>query len=66
MVDSMEINNRACCYCGTCVNVCPQGAIELVDSGIAVLDESKCVQSPCKRWVCGYCVDICPLNAVEV
>lgn len=45
-----------CVACGACVDVCPQGAITVVD--VAVIDETACVD-------CGACVDECPSNAIE-
>ncbi len=65
-VDRMEIDKRLCCYCGTCVNICPQGAIELVDTGEVEIDKTRCVQCPCIRWPCGLCIKICPMGAIEV
>lgn len=62
----MEIDKRLCCYCGTCVNICPQGAIELLDTGEVEIDKARCVQCPCIRWPCGLCIKICPMGAIEV
>jgi len=47
----------ACVGCGICVNVCPFGAIEMVD-GKAVINEA------CRA--CGECVDMCPSAAIEM
>ncbi len=46
-----------CCYCGTCVAVCPAMALELVDACLSV--GPGCVS-------CGTCADICPVGALEV
>jgi Fe-S-cluster-containing hydrogenase component 2 len=47
-----------CCYCGTCSNVCPQNAIELLDRGIVEVDYNTCTG-------CGLCVKVCPIGAIN-
>ncbi|MDD5729979.1 MAG: RnfABCDGE type electron transport complex subunit B [Candidatus Omnitrophica bacterium] len=42
-----------CIGYGTCVRVCPFGAITLNDEDLPVIDESKCT-------ACGKCVAVCP------
>jgi electron transfer flavoprotein alpha subunit len=49
------IDQDACIGCGVCVQVCPFGALELVD-GIAEVDD-KCT-------ACNACVPECPANAL--
>ncbi|MDD3279454.1 MAG: 4Fe-4S dicluster domain-containing protein [Lachnospiraceae bacterium] len=39
-----------------CVEVCPKGAISMVD-GKSHIDEEKCIK-------CGKCVSVCPYNAI--
>ena len=46
-----------CTDCGACVEVCPVGAIALVD-GKARVDEELCTG-------CGACVDACPEGAIQ-
>ncbi len=48
------ISSQVCDFCGTCVAVCPEDAIELKESFIEILDE-KCTR-------CGFCVAVCPLG----
>ncbi|MBN2334671.1 FAD-binding protein [Candidatus Bathyarchaeota archaeon] len=48
---------EACTGCGLCVDVCPFGAIEMVD-GKAVITEA------CRA--CGQCVDACPVGAITM
>ncbi|MDD2627037.1 MAG: 4Fe-4S binding protein [Methanomethylophilus sp.] len=44
-----------CVACGSCADVCPNGAITVED--IAVIDSSKCSN-------CGACVDECSSDAI--
>ena len=46
-----------CTACGTCVDVCPAGAIEEGDP-IYKIDPDKCVD-------CGQCADACPADAIK-
>jgi len=55
---AMHINADICTGCGACVDVCPSGAIRLMD-GKAVIDEALCN-------VCEACVSACPVNAIAV
>lgn len=48
----------ACLGYGTCVTVCPNDAISLVD-GVACVDEDKCIS-------CGQCVAICPQHIITM
>jgi len=54
----IRINNERCDYCGTCVAVCPEDAIELLEAAIRI-DHQKCT-------LCRSCVDVCPLGLPEV
>jgi ferredoxin len=49
----VTIDAERCDFCGTCVAVCPEDAIELKISTITV-DPDRCT-------LCQFCVDICPL-----
>lgn len=55
-------SDKACVYgCigfGSCVNVCPFGAISM-ENDVAKVDTEKCV-------ACGACVDICPHNVIKL
>lgn len=51
------INRYKCGYCGACVGVCPETALELVETWLEVGD--NCVG-------CGRCTKICPLGALEL
>ncbi len=54
----LNINPKACSFCGSCVAVCEEGAIELTDFG-PFLKEVLCVG-------CGHCVKVCPEGAIGV
>jgi ferredoxin len=49
---------KKCDFCGTCVAVCPEDAIELFENDLAV-NREQCT-------VCRNCVYICPVRALEV
>ncbi|MCX6136129.1 MAG: 4Fe-4S binding protein [Ignavibacteriales bacterium] len=46
-----------CDYCGCCVGVCPEDAIELMESFISIIEE-RCTN--CKK-----CVWACPWEVIE-
>ena len=50
------VNPDDCTGCGECVEVCPYGAIEVID-GDAVIDPSLC-------HFCYRCVEQCPEGAI--
>ena len=47
----------SCIACGSCVDVCPMGAITLGDDK-ATIDENVCIS-------CGACAGECPVEAIE-
>ena len=59
--ESIHIGNRdirGCVACNRCVEVCPAGAIRVVN-GVAVVNEEKCIS-------CGLCVKACPKGLIEL
>ncbi len=58
MFTMLKIHREICGYCGACVSVCPEGALELIDAYLTV-DSETCIG-------CGICSKICPLGALEV
>ena len=54
----IKIRREVCGYCGACVSVCPNGALELIDAFLTV-DNDNCTN-------CGICAKICPLGALEI
>lgn len=53
----LNVHRDICGYCGCCVSVCPEGALELIDAYLSV--EQNCTS-------CGICAKVCPLGALEV
>jgi len=53
----LTVHRSICGYCGCCVMVCPEGALELIDVYLEV-------GAICSG--CGICAKICPLGALEV
>lgn len=52
----MVVNAGACMACGYCEDVCPTGAIRVID--VAHIDEKLCV-------ACGCCAGRCPMGAID-
>ena len=53
------VNRDICVACGTCVDVCPMGAMEIFKGSFARPVEDKCVG-------CGMCAKECPASAIRV
>jgi dissimilatory sulfite reductase (desulfoviridin) alpha/beta subunit len=54
------ISEAACTLCGECVEVCREGAIQLVDDqDVPVVDDGLCVK-------CGQCMRVCPAGTLAV
>ncbi len=53
-----RVDEAACTGCGDCVEVCPAGAIALVN-GRASIDGAACAE-------CGSCADACPQGAIAM
>ncbi|MCD1294583.1 ferredoxin [Methanocella sp. CWC-04] len=53
-----KINKDECVGCGTCVDACPEAAIEMEEE-FAKVDESLCNE-------CGTCVESCPTEAIKL
>jgi len=52
----LSIDRYKCGYCGACVGVCHEGALELVDTWLNISD--YCTD-------CGTCISICPMGALK-
>ena len=53
----LEINREECTACGACVDVCPFGALSLVDDKLEVDEQCN---------ACGACLDVCPVDALSL
>ena len=53
------IDEEACTGCGTCVDVCPEGALELVGDKAKLAYPDKCTG-------CGTCEEECPVGAITL
>ncbi|ORT99300.1 Ferredoxin [Anaerovibrio sp. JC8] len=53
------VDRDMCVACGTCVDVCPMGAMKIIQGVYASPVEDKCVG-------CGMCAKECPASAIKV
>ncbi len=51
--------DKLCVACGTCIKVCPFGAITVKNGIRAEVDPGKCVG-------CGKCAKACPASVIEI
>ncbi len=47
-----------CSACGICVDVCPEGVLELVGDVAAPVKEDECT-------ACAACLEECPMGAIS-
>lgn len=53
----MDVDRRACMWCGGCVGTCPKNAITLHETRIEFYDECN---------LCRTCVTMCPVGAISM
>lgn len=53
------VDKNKCISCGTCVAICPVGAISFGKDGKAEIDKTKCIH-------CGACQASCPVEAIDI
>lgn len=53
------VDKNKCIACGTCVQMCPVGAISFDENGLATIDPNKCIK-------CGTCEVACPVQAIKI
>ncbi|HMK45244.1 MAG TPA: 4Fe-4S binding protein [Methanocella sp.] len=53
-----KVDKETCVGCGTCVDACPEAAIEMEEE-FAKVDEARCND-------CGTCVEACPTQAIAL
>lgn len=51
------INEDECSGCGTCVDACPSGVLDLVNDVATPVNEDDCAG-------CGTCMEECPMGAI--
>ncbi|SDG51463.1 4Fe-4S dicluster domain-containing protein [Selenomonas sp. WCT3] len=54
-----KIMPQQCVACGTCLDVCPRGAISIFHGSYAQVDPGRCVG-------CGLCTRECPANIIQL
>jgi NAD-dependent dihydropyrimidine dehydrogenase PreA subunit len=58
-VATLELISEKCKGCGTCVEVCPHGALAMNKKKVFITDRDKCMD-------CGACVNNCSFGALYV
>jgi H+/Na+-translocating ferredoxin:NAD+ oxidoreductase subunit B len=58
LADGPKVCPSGCIGLGTCMRVCPFGAIEMTSTGLAVISWEKCTG-------CGKCVSACPRGVIS-
>lgn len=53
------VDDKTCIGCGTCVNMCPVGAISFDKNGKAKIDPKLCIK-------CKTCQGVCPVSAITI
>jgi NAD-dependent dihydropyrimidine dehydrogenase PreA subunit len=56
---AIELDHDSCFDCGTCLSLCPTGALYMTDNKSVELDENKCIY-------CKLCVPTCPVRALKL
>jgi len=71
-LNNLPLEKSECTFCGTCVAICPTGAIRkltLEEKQYAVIGNATINRNICIAWeqfkVCLICDEVCPYDAVE-
>ena len=56
----IEVDTEKCFSCGSCLALCPVGAISIEEDSTIKFDKEKCLGS-----TCSICVDACPARAIK-
>lgn len=51
------INGEECTACGSCVEVCPNGVLEIEGTCVEVVNEDECI-------ACENCIEECPMGVI--
>jgi NAD-dependent dihydropyrimidine dehydrogenase PreA subunit len=55
----IKIDEEKCTGCGTCVDICPVGVLEIKDEKSVVVNLDECL-------ICRACEVQCPEGAIEI
>ena len=53
------VDSKKCIGCGTCVEMCPVGAISFDENNKAKINPDICIK-------CGTCEAVCPVSAITI
>jgi ferredoxin len=56
---AIQLDRDSCFDCGTCLSLCPTGALHQTEDKSVELDENKCIY-------CELCVPSCPVRALKL
>lgn len=54
----IQLTENKCEYCGTCVGICPENCIELLESSL-MIKHDLCTK-------CRKCIWVCPVEALYI
>lgn len=54
-----NVNQKYCVACGSCIKVCPKGAIQVPEGVFATVDQTLCIG-------CGLCAKACPASVITI
>jgi len=58
-VVTLELDQKKCMGCGTCLLVCPHAVLSLTNGKIGIVNRDACIE-------CGACARNCPAEALNV
>ena len=58
-VTTLQLDDKLCTGCRSCLNVCPRGVFEMTEKKAVVVDRDACIE-------CGACALNCPDGALSV
>ena len=58
-VTTLRVEEEKCIGCGMCIDVCPQGVLNLPNGKVQIVNRDACME-------CGACAQNCPAEAITV